>query len=115
MFLLQWRKVSSLPILENKLMSDLTIKQMLSMTDKELVDDLVDSGDIVRCTQCGLVLQESKTGCRTITDDQGNKKSYCSDCYFSYKPLQQAVEAFLVSQPKRDPSEEFKLFAGLPF
>ena len=70
------------------LMSDLTMNQIMTMTDVELLMDLVNSGDISSCKECHVPLQESITGCRTITDDQGNKQPHCSDCYFSYSPFQ---------------------------
>ena len=96
-------------------MSDLTVSQIVSMTDEDLVADLVQSGDVLLCTGCGIPLQESITGCRTIMDDQHNKRAHCSDCYFVYKPFQEAVEAFLASQPMRTPEEKFEFFAGMPF
>ena len=96
-------------------MSDLSVRQIASMTDEELVKDLVESGDIPACTECKSPLQESITGYRTILDDQDNKQEYCSDCYFCHKPFQDAIEAFLVNQPSRSHTEKFEAFAGLPF
>jgi hypothetical protein len=88
------------------------MKQIMSMTDEELVKDLVDSGDISVCKKCQIPLQESITGYRTITDDQGNKHPHCSDCYFSYDPLWEAVSAYLVNPANRSPIPESELFAG---
>ena len=96
-------------------MSNLTVNQIVSMTDEDLVADLVQSGDVLVCAGCGVPLQESITGCRTIMEDQRNNQVHCSDCYFVYKPFQEAVETFLVSQPRRTPEEKFEFFAGVPF
>ena len=86
-------------------MSELSVEQILSMTDKELIDALMQNVDVPKCRTCQVLIQESVTGCRIIVDDQGNKHEYCSDCYFSYKPFQDAVVAFLARSPvaKGDP------------
>jgi hypothetical protein len=99
-------------LLRIKTMSDLTIGEIMSMTDEELVKDLVDSGDISVCEKCKVPLQESITGYRTIIDDQGNKCPYCSDCYFSYDPLLEAVNAYIANPANRNPVPESELFVG---
>ena len=43
-------------------MSDLTMAQIMSMTDEELLMDLVKSGDVDVCEKCGVPLQRTITG-----------------------------------------------------
>ena len=57
-----------------KIMSDLTAGQIMSMTDEELVMDLVDSGDITLCEKCRVPLQKSVTGYHIITDNRLEKR-----------------------------------------
>ena len=37
---------------------------------------------LATCGDCGVVLQETVTGHRRYSDEQGDKKAVCSDCYF---------------------------------
>jgi hypothetical protein len=84
----------------------------MSMTDDELLADLANSGDISSCEECRVPIQASVTGHRSITDDQGNEREYCSDCYFSYEPLRDAIKAFFANPAYSNPVEKSELFAG---
>lgn len=93
-------------------MSDLTVGEILSMTDEELVLDLVKSGDIPGCKVCETPIQESVTGCRTIKDENGVKREHCSDCFFSNEPFQNSVGSFLEDPKNRNSMSEDELFAS---
>jgi hypothetical protein len=92
-------------------MSDLSIKQIMEMTDEELLQDLVKSGDVALCAKCRVPLQSSITGRHTIKDDEGKEQEYCTDCCFDYDPLNEAVNAFLADPKNHKPMLESELFA----
>ena len=92
-------------------MAGLTMRQILEMTDTDLVEHMQKNNGVIPCKHCGIALQESVTGHRTIKDEQGNEHEYCSDCYFTYEPFQTAVDTFLADPANRSPMTESELFA----
>jgi len=87
-------------------MTNLSLSQIMSMSDAEMLADLVESGDVPLCATCKIPLQSSITGRRTIVDDSGKALEYCDDCYYSYEPFQDAVEEFLSNPKNRKPVPE---------
>ena len=86
--------------------------QIMSMTDEELLMDLVKSGDVPVCEKCGVPLQRTITGYNNIMDGDRNYKVYCDDCYYAYDPLKRAIDAFLANPANCSPVAESELFAG---
>ena len=80
-------------------MSELSVEQILAMTDRELCDALMRNTVVPECESCHITIQESVTGSRMIMDDHGVKYEHCSDCYYSYKPFQDAICVFLARSP----------------
>ena len=86
------------------------MKQIMSMTDEELLMDLVKSSDKPVCEKCGVPIQRAITGYNIITN--GESAVYCDDCYYSYDPLKNAIDAFLANPANCSQVAESELFTG---